>query len=80
MAYAALFESATGGLTPFPYQSRLAEEGLPRLLRAPTGAGKSAAVVPTTPQASRSVRYTLPYCMAFSRRDHWPDWREGGTR
>ncbi|MEU6553656.1 DEAD/DEAH box helicase [Streptomyces sp. NPDC046915] len=30
---------------PYPYQERLAAEGLPELLRVPTGAGKTAAGV-----------------------------------
>ncbi|MDR7400752.1 MAG: CRISPR-associated helicase Cas3' [Armatimonadota bacterium] len=43
--YAQLFEKATGR-KPFPYQRRLAEEPeLPSLVRAPTGAGKTAAAV-----------------------------------
>ncbi|GAA4199852.1 hypothetical protein GCM10023074_30890 [Microbispora amethystogenes] len=32
-------------LTPYPYQARLAREGLPELLRVPTGAGKTLAAV-----------------------------------
>lgn len=38
-----LVRQATGGQTPYPYQSRLAEYGLPELLRVPTGAGKTLA-------------------------------------
>ena len=37
-------DSATGG-EPYPYQQRLADEGLPGLLRVPTGAGKTLAAV-----------------------------------
>lgn len=33
------------GHTPYPYQRRIAHEGLPTLLRAPTGAGKTVAAV-----------------------------------
>ena len=33
------------GYTPYPYQRRIAHEGLPTLLRAPTGSGKTAAAV-----------------------------------
>jgi CRISPR-associated endonuclease/helicase Cas3 len=33
------------GFHPYPYQQRLADEGLPDLLRVPTGAGKSVAAV-----------------------------------
>lgn len=42
--YRDVFWRATGA-EPYPYQRRLADEGLPDLLRAPTGAGKTAAVV-----------------------------------
>lgn len=43
--YVKLFEKATGR-EPFPYQRCLAEDpGLPSLVRAPTGAGKTAAAV-----------------------------------
>ncbi|MGW2254727.1 type I-G CRISPR-associated helicase/endonuclease Cas3g [Kitasatospora sp. NPDC001660] len=38
------FRTATGH-TPYPYQTRLAAEGLPALLQAPTGAGKTTAAV-----------------------------------
>lgn len=40
-----LFERATGGQLPYPYQQRLADQGLPELLEVPTGCGKTAAVV-----------------------------------
>jgi CRISPR-associated endonuclease/helicase Cas3 len=44
-AFAEFFESATGQ-KPYPYQERFAEAvPLPNLLRAPTGAGKTAAAV-----------------------------------
>lgn len=42
--YGRMFAIATRS-QPFPYQVRLAQEGLPQLLRAPTGAGKTAAAV-----------------------------------
>ncbi len=42
--YGRMFAIATGS-QPFPYQVRLAQEGLPQLLRAPKGAGKTAAAV-----------------------------------
>ncbi len=39
--------AATGGTWPYPYQERLAAKGLPDVLHAPTGAGKTfAAVLP----------------------------------
>ena len=40
------FRTATGGQAPYPYQRRFAEaDSLPHLLRAPTGAGKTAAAI-----------------------------------
>ncbi|MBV9160706.1 MAG: DEAD/DEAH box helicase [Pseudonocardiales bacterium] len=36
---------ATGGERPYGYQSRLAEQGLPDVLRVPTGTGKTLAAV-----------------------------------
>src|SRR5258705_155961 len=40
------FRTATGGREPYPYQERFAEaDQLPHLLRAPTGAGKTATAV-----------------------------------
>lgn len=43
--YSEFVHQATEGLiTPFPYQARIAEQGFPRLCRAPTGAGKTMAV------------------------------------
>jgi CRISPR-associated endonuclease/helicase Cas3 len=45
MEFEAFFKRATGN-APFPYQRRLAtDEILPQLLEAPTGAGKTAAVI-----------------------------------
>ncbi|WP_409461715.1 CRISPR-associated helicase Cas3' [Amycolatopsis sp. GA6-003] len=37
--------AATGGMSPYPYQVRLAEQGLPDVLRVPTGTGKTLAAV-----------------------------------
>src|SRR6266496_4822400 len=37
--------NAMMGRRPYPYQQRLAADGLPELLRVPTGAGKTAAAV-----------------------------------
>jgi len=45
MSFPDFFAEATGGLAPFAYQQRIATGGIPRLLNAPTGAGKSAAAV-----------------------------------
>jgi DEAD/DEAH box helicase len=51
MSYTDFFRRATrteeqpDGLTPFPYQDRLAKESWPELLDVPTGMGKTAAVV-----------------------------------
>ncbi len=42
--YDAFFSTATGGLQPYPYQSRLAKAPWPELLDVPTGLGKTAAV------------------------------------
>ena len=44
MDFAAFVQRATG-FDPYPFQQRLADEGLPELLRVPTGAGKSVAAV-----------------------------------
>lgn len=54
--FAAFCRRATG-FQPYPYQRRLADEGLPEVLRAPTGSGKTVAAV-------------LPHI--FRRREH-PD-------
>ncbi|MEW1908217.1 CRISPR-associated endonuclease Cas3'' [Kitasatospora sp. NPDC085895] len=39
------FTRTATGYTPYPYQSKLAADGLPALLQAPTGAGKTVAAV-----------------------------------
>ncbi|MBS2039587.1 CRISPR-associated helicase Cas3' [bacterium] len=44
MSYSQFFQKATG-YPPYPYQERLAEEGWPEVLRVPTGAGKTAAII-----------------------------------
>lgn len=44
MEFDDFFRKATG-FSPHPYQTRVAEEGLPDLLQVPMGAGKSRAVV-----------------------------------
>lgn len=57
MSFQLLVSRATGGASPYPYQKRLADDGLPDLLRVPTGAGKTMAAV-------------LPW---LYRRRHHPD-------
>jgi CRISPR-associated endonuclease/helicase Cas3 len=63
------FRTATGGCGPYPYQQRFAEaDPLPHLLRAPTGAGKTAAAVlgwlwrwrSQKPGTPRRLVYCLP--------------------
>jgi CRISPR-associated endonuclease/helicase Cas3 len=46
MRYASFFRIAAGGSKPYPYQERFATaESIPHLLRAPTGAGKTATAI-----------------------------------
>src|SRR5580692_6852682 len=63
------FQTATGGREPYPYQERFAEaEPMPHLLRAPTGAGKTATAVlgwlwrlaSNKPNTPRRLVYCLP--------------------
>jgi CRISPR-associated endonuclease/helicase Cas3 len=63
------FRTATDGSEPYPYQQRFAEAtALPHLLRAPTGAGKTAAAilgwlwrwVSRKPDTPRRLAYCLP--------------------
>jgi CRISPR-associated endonuclease/helicase Cas3 len=49
---------ATGGARPYRYQSRLAEQGLPDVLRVPTGTGKTLAA--TLPWLYRRVEHPDP--------------------
>ncbi|MGH3989496.1 MAG: DEAD/DEAH box helicase family protein, partial [Pseudonocardiaceae bacterium] len=49
---------ATGGVRPYQYQSRLAEQGLPDVLRVPTGTGKTLAA--TLPWLYRRVEHPDP--------------------
>src|SRR4051812_48873591 len=45
-SFATFFRRATNNPNPYPYQERFADaESLPHLLRAPTGAGKTATAV-----------------------------------
>jgi CRISPR-associated endonuclease/helicase Cas3 len=65
MDFDAVVARATDGLAPYAYQRRLAEQGLPDLLCAPTGAGKTlAAVLPwlyrRTSHADKAVREATP--------------------
>ncbi len=46
MKYPKFFSIATGGRKPYPYQERFAtDDAIPHLLRAPTGAGKTATAI-----------------------------------
>lgn len=45
ITYNDVFERGTGGLQPYSWQRRLAEEGLPETVEVPTGCGKTLAVV-----------------------------------
>jgi CRISPR-associated endonuclease/helicase Cas3 len=45
MDFDGFVSTATGGVLPYPYQRRLADTGLPDVLRAPTGSGKTLAAV-----------------------------------
>ena len=69
MSFTDFFEKATAGQAPYPYQVRFAEaEVLPHLLRAPTGAGKTATAIlgwlwrwKSKPQTTpRRLVYCLP--------------------
>lgn len=54
------------GHEPYPYQSRLAENGLPDVLRVPTGAGKTLAAV--LPWLYRRTRHSDPAVRAATPR------------
>lgn len=68
-----LFRKATHGLSPFPYQTLLAEtDALPRVIAAPTGAGKTAAAVlgwlwrrrfHPSPEVRAATPRRLVYCL-----------------
>ncbi|GHF71484.1 hypothetical protein GCM10018790_56700 [Kitasatospora xanthocidica] len=78
------FARTATGFTPYPYQSALAAEGLPTLLEAPTGAGKTvAAVLPwlyrrliAAPGATpRRLVYVLPrHSLADQAVDRIGEW------
>src|SRR5438105_7717728 len=68
MTFLEFFQRATGRI-PYPYQERFAEaDSLPHLLRAPTGAGKTATAVlgwlwrwvSKKPDTPRRLVYCLP--------------------
>ena len=68
MRFEAFFAAATG-YPPHEYQARVARDGLPGLLRAPTGAGKSAVILawlwrrlygPEPDRTPRRLVYALP--------------------
>src|SRR5229473_2351268 len=69
MRFIDFFRTATGGHGPYPFQERFAEAAsLPHLLRAPTGAGKTATAVlgwlwrwvTKKPNTPRRLVYCLP--------------------
>jgi CRISPR-associated endonuclease/helicase Cas3 len=71
MSYEEFFERATG-VSPYPYQTRLATAGdFPELICAPTGAGKTAAAVlgwlwrrfSKTPEIRQATPRRLVYCL-----------------
>lgn len=45
LGFEAFVQEAEPGVKPYPYQARIAREGLPELLDAPTGSGKTMAAV-----------------------------------
>jgi CRISPR-associated endonuclease/helicase Cas3 len=72
MTFEDLVRKATGkvGMKPYPYQMRLADEGLPELLAVPTGTGKTmAAVLPWLYRrrfhADQAVRQATPRRLVF---------------
>lgn len=67
--FSALVERATGH-APYPYQARIAHDGLPELLQVPTGCGKTlAAVLPwlyrRREHPDLKVRATTPHWLVF---------------
>jgi CRISPR-associated endonuclease/helicase Cas3 len=68
MRFEAFFAAATGS-PPYEYQARVARDGLPGLLKAPTGAGKTAVILawlwrrlygPEPDRTPRRLVYALP--------------------
>ncbi|HWG72460.1 MAG TPA: DEAD/DEAH box helicase family protein [Acidimicrobiales bacterium] len=64
------FARQASGRDPYPYQERLAAEGLPDLLAVETGAGKTAAVVLAWLWRRRlhpdpAVRYSTPHWLVL---------------
>lgn len=70
MNFARFFQLGTGH-APFPFQTRLAADGLPDVLEVPTGFGKTEAVVLawlwrrhlSSPEVRRSLAVRLVYCL-----------------
>lgn len=70
MNFARFFQLGTGH-APFPFQTRLAADGLPDVLEVPTGFGKTEAVVLawlwrrhfSSPEVRRSAAVRLVYCL-----------------
>jgi CRISPR-associated endonuclease/helicase Cas3 len=58
LTFADLVSAATGGVQPYRYQARLAEQGLPDVLRVPTGTGKTLAA--TLPWLYRRIEHPDP--------------------
>lgn len=65
--FASWVNIATGGVQPYRYQSRLAEDGLPDVLRVPTGTGKTLAA--TLPWLYRRVGH--PDAGVRNTTPHW---------
>lgn len=64
------FVAAATGHEPYPYQERIAAQGLPELLSVPTGAGKTAAVVlgwlwRRRFHADAAIREATPHWLVF---------------
>lgn len=68
MTFEDFVAAATEGLVrPYPYQTELAESGLPDVLRAPTGSGKTLAAI--MPWLYRRIAHTDP--VVRTKTPHW---------
>jgi CRISPR-associated endonuclease/helicase Cas3 len=67
LTFAQWVHVATGGVRPYRYQSRLADQGLPDVLRVPTGTGKTLAA--TLPWLYRRVEH--PDAEIRKATPHW---------